>query len=215
MDRNVIQNLIVNVSKLLKDVGCKLIYFYQDDATAAIQKMIDARGKEEFLVRKHNEYKHEMYFLNRIEQGIESHITFFLDYAELANKIVKEVTIETIVIENSKRNYSLYEMQLLNEFDLNFIPDPYVDKIILESYTGLYHNHDLNFNLKVELIEEQLIIFGNRKLKPKSSNQFYLDDMSVTINFIKEGNVINQVVITEKDLYANRNDNGTTFIRIS
>lgn len=124
VDRDVIQSLIVDVSKLFKEMGCKLIYFYQDDATAAIQKMIDIRGKEDFLLRKHNEFKHEKYFLNRIEQGPDSHITFFLDYAELANEIVKEVAIETLLIENSKRNYSEYEMQLINEFNLRYIPDP-------------------------------------------------------------------------------------------
>jgi len=215
VDRDVIQSLIVDVSKLFKEMGCKLIYFYQDDATAAIQKMIDIRGKEDFLLRKHNEFKHEKYFLNRIEQGPDSHITFFLDYAELANEIVKEVAIETLLIENSKRNYSEYEMQLINEFNLRYIPDPSLDISILRSYSGTYYNRDLNFNLKIELIDEHLLIFGNRRLKPKSNSQFYLDDMSVTVNFISEGNKIRHVVITEKDLYANKNDNGTTFERIS
>lgn len=214
VDRSVIKSLIVNVSELFREVDCKLIYFYQDDAATAIQKMIDIRGRENFLLRKHNEYKHEKYFLNRMEQGPESHVTFFLDYAALAYKIVKEVAIETIIIENSRRNYPLYEMQLINEFDLRYIPDPYLDLSLLKSYTGTYHNQDLKFDLKVELIDDHLFIFGNKKLKPKSSSQFYLDDMSVIANFISEGNKI-KVVITEKDLYANRNDNGTVFERIS
>lgn len=214
VDRSVIKSLIVNVSELFREVDCKLIYFYQDDAATAIQKMIDIRGREDFLLRKHNEYKHEKYFLNRMEQGPESHVTFFLDYAELAYKIVKEVAIETIIIENSRRNYPLYEMQLINEFDLRYIPDPYLDLSLLKSYTGTYHNQDLKFDLKVELIDDHLFIFGNKKLKPNSSSQFYLDDMSVIAKFISEGNKI-KVVITEKDLYANRNDNGTVFERIS
>lgn len=63
--------------------------------------------------------------------------------------------------------------------------------------------------------DNHLYIFGNKKLKAKSRNQFYLDDMSVTANFICDNNNVNRVVITEKDLYANRNDNGTAFVRIS
>ncbi len=214
VDCNIIQSLIVNVSMLLREVDCKLIYLYQDDAAAAIQEMIDIRGKDEFLLRKYNEYKHEKYFVNRIEQGPESHITFFLDYAALANKIVKEVSINTLRIENSKRSYSLYEQQMMNEFDLRYIPDPHLDLSILKNYSGTYHNQELNFNLNVELVGEHLIIFGNKKLKPKSDSQFYLDDMSVVANFIKDGNEITRVVITEKDLYANRNENGTAFERI-
>lgn len=215
VDRNLIQSLIVNVSKLFREVDCKLIYFYQEDTLAAIHKMIGIRGKEEYLLRKHNEYKHEEYFINRMEQGLKSHIAFFLDYAALANKIVKEVEIETIIIENSKRNYPLYEKQLINEFDLRYIPDPNLDISILKNYTGTYHNQDLNFSFNVELIDDHLFIFGNKKLKPKSSSQFYLDDMSVIVNFINEGKKTNRVVITEKDLFANRNDNGTAFERIS
>lgn len=150
-----------------------------------------------------------------MDQGPESHITFFLDYAAIANKIVNEVSIETVIIENSSRNYPLYEQQLLKEFGLRYISDPYVDISVLKGYTGIYHNRDLNFNLHVELKDNHLFIFGNKKLKPKSSNQFYLDDMGVTVSFISENNKVNRAVITEKDLFANRNENGTIFIRIS
>ncbi|SMG19851.1 hypothetical protein [Paenibacillus aquistagni] len=216
VDRNIIQSVIVKVSRMLEQVNeCKLIYFYQEDAAAAIQNMIEIRGREEFLLRKHNEHKHEKYFANRMEQGPESHVTFFLEYAAIANQFVKEVSIETVIIENSSRNYSLYEQQLLNEFVLTYFPDPHVEMSVLKGYTGIYHNQDLNFNLIVELKDNHLYIFGNKKLKAKSRNQFYLDDMSVTANFICDNNNVNRVVITEKDLYANRNDNGTAFVRIS
>jgi hypothetical protein len=214
VNRNIIQSLIVNVSKLFRDVDCKLIYFYQNDAAAAIQKMVEIRGEKEFLLRKHNEYKHEKYFLNRMEQGLQSHITFFLDYAELANKIVKEVEIETIIIENSKRNYPLYEQQLINEFELEFIHDPFLDISVLKNYSGTYYNQDMNFSLNIELIDDHLYIFGDKKLKPKSSSRFYLDDMSVSVHFISGGNKIVRLIITEKDLLANRNDTGTAFERI-
>ncbi|MCL6605330.1 MAG: hypothetical protein K6T94_20910 [Paenibacillus sp.] len=216
VDRDIIQAFIVNVSKLFEEVDeCKLIYFYQDNAATAIQKMIEIRGKEDFLLRKHNEYKHEKYFVDRIEQGPEAHISFFLDYAALANKIVNEVFIEKVIIENSTRNYPLYEQQLMNEFDLRYIPDTDVEISVLEDYTGIYHNQNLNFILNIELKDNHLIIFGDKKLKPKSSNQFYLDDMSVIVNFIYERNKIIRVIITEKDIYANRDDNGTAFERIS
>jgi len=215
VDRNLIKSLIINVSKLFGEVNSKLVFFYQEDAEAAIHKMIDIRGMEEFLLKKYNEYKHEKYFINRKELGLNSHIVFFLEYAVLANEIVKNVSLETITIENSKRNYSLYEQRLINEFNLEYIPDPYVDITILKSYTGTYYNQDLNFSLNIELVEGNLIVFGDKKLKPKNNSQFYLDDMSLIASFIKEGDKINRVVITEKDLYANRNDNGTYFERSS
>ncbi len=213
VDRDIIRTLLVTVSKLVSEVDSKLIYLYSENTDVAIQTMIDLRGKE-FLTRKYNEYKHEQYFVNRIEQGSDAHISFFKEYAALANEIIREVAVEALIIDNSKRNYAEYEQQLINAFDLTYIPDPRLDRSILERYVGTYHNQAMNFSINIEFVQDHLFIFGNRKLRPKSQNQFYLDDMSVVVNFITEGNT-NRVVITEKDLYANRNDHGTAFERIS
>jgi len=192
-----------------------LIYFYQTDPQKAIQTMIDIRGREEFLVRKHNEYKHENYFVNRKEQGVNSHIAFFLDYAALANEIVKEVKINTLIIENSNKDYDSYEQQLLNSFNLSYIPDPTVDRGILDSYTGTYHNQDMNLSVTIELINDCLTIFGSKRLKPKSDSEFYLNDMSVVTRFIKEAGRVIRLNILEKDVYANKSNDGTAFERIS
>jgi broad-specificity NMP kinase len=215
VDRQIIKSLIMQVNEILSNVACSLIYLYQQDAEAAVQKMIEIRGREAYLIRKHNEYKHEKYFLSRQDQGSDSHISFFLDYAALANEIVNKVSIETLIIENSERNYELYEQQLLNAFSLIYFPDPKLEYELLESYIGTYHNQDMNFSVTIELINDYLMIFGNRKLKPKSSYQFYLDDMSVVATFIKESGKVIRLVISEKDLYANKNDNGSVFERVS
>lgn len=215
VDREIIKSTIIKANEILCNEDCSLVYFYQEDAKKALQTMIDIRGREEFLVRKHNEYKHQTYFVNREEQGVDSHVTFFLDYASLANEIAKKVEINTLIIENSERHYELYEKQLLNSFRLSYIPDPKVDLDILDAYTGVYHNQDMNFSVTIELIGGCLTIFRNRKLKPKSDSEFYLNDMSVVASFIKGNGKVIQLIILEKDLYANKSDDGTAFERIS
>lgn len=214
-DREVIKSLIIKASEILCNEECSLVYFYQKDAKKAVQTMINIRGKEEFLIRKHNEYKHEAYFVNRKEQGVDSHITFFLDYVALANEIVNKVKINTLIIENSEKDYELYEQQLLNSFRLNHIPDPIVDLGILDTYKRTYHNKNMNFSVTIELIDGCLTIFGNKKLKPKSDSEFYLNDMSVVTSFIMENGKVIRLIIHEKDLYANKSDDGTAFERIS
>ncbi|SDE66082.1 hypothetical protein SAMN04488542_101303 [Fontibacillus panacisegetis] len=214
-DRELIRSLIIKVSSLLSEEYCSLIYFYHKDAPLAINKMIKARGGREYLEQKHNEYKNEPYFRNRQEQGSDSHISFFLEYSVLTNEIVSEVAIPTEIIENSTAEYQLYQKQALEKFNLTFFPDPVLNSSILKKYSGLYHNKDMDLKVSVELIDDFLWIFGNKRMKSKSKDQFYLDDMSVLVNFIEDSTNVTGLLITEKDLYANRNDNGTMFDRIS
>lgn len=214
-DRELIRSLIIKVSNLLSEEYCSLIYFYQKDAPLAINKMIKARGGREYLEQKHNEYKNEPYFRNRQEQGSDSHISFFLEYSVLANEIVSEVAIPTEIIENSTAEYQLYQKQALEKLNLTYFPDPVLNSSILKKYSGLYHNKEMDLKVSVELIDDFLWIFGNKRMKPKSKDQFYLDDMSVLVNFIEDSTNVTGLLITEKDLYANKNDNGTMFDRIS
>lgn len=214
-DRELIKSLIIKVSNLLSKEDCSLIYFYQKDAPLAIDKMIKARGGSKYLERKYNEYKSETYFRNRQEQGSESHISFFMEYAVLANEIVSKVAIPTEKIENSAAAYQLYQKQVLEKFNLTYYPDPVVNPAILNKYSGLYHNRVMDLKISVEVIDDCLWIFENKRMKPKSEDQFYLDDMSVLVNFIKDSTNVTGLLITEKDLYANRNDNGTMFDKIS
>lgn len=214
-ERGLIKSLVHKVSDLLSKENCNLIYFYQKDALTAINKMIGGRGGREYLLRKHDEYKDEPYFRNRHEQGPESHISFFLEYAEIAKEIVRELSIPVEKIENSSADYGSYQKQALEKFNLKHIPDPILETSLLRKYSGLYHNQDMDLKISVELIHDDLWIFGDKRLKPKGTDQFYLDDISVTVTFITDRSNVTGLWITEKDLYANRNDGGTVFERIS
>ncbi|OZB96171.1 hypothetical protein [Paenibacillus sp. XY044] len=214
-ERELIKSLVHKVSDRLSKENCGLIYFYQKDALAAINKMVEARGGKGYLLRKHDEYKDEPYFRNRQEQGPESHLSFFLEYAEIANKIVRELNIPAEIIENSSADYGVYQQQALEKFNLKYFPDPVLETSLLKTYSGLYHNQDMDLKISVEFIKDELWIFGNKKMRPKGTDQFYLDDISVTVRFITDHKNVTSLLITEKDLYANRNNEGTLFERIT
>jgi len=212
VDRDVIRSLIVRVSELLRAEDCRLIYFYQQDAPAAIDRMLAIRGRD-FLDRKHEEYKEMPYFAKREEMGPDSHIAFFLDYAALANDIVPRVSIPHVMIENSAGAYDRYREQVMGLYGLKLYPDPELDDAVLERYVGTYTNAEMQLTLTIERKEGHLWIFGDRKLKPLDERRFYLDDMSVRVQFETDGGRSGGMVITEKDLYANRSDEGTAFVR--
>lgn len=211
--REMINAWIHRVSNLLEKTACKLIYFYQRDALTAINNMIDARGGSDYLLRIYNEYGNEPFFINRKEQGPESHIPFFLEYALLAKDIDRTLTIPVETIENSSGDYTRYQSQLLDMFNLIYYPDPVLELSLLEKYAGSYVNNDRGLGISIQCREGHLWIFENKKLKPKNGRQFYVDDMSVLVNFLVDDAKVTGLLITEKDLYANREDDGTAFTK--
>lgn len=185
VDRELIKILIYRVNHLLNKQECELIYFYQQDATCSINKMIEKRGGRDYLLQKYKEYGNEPYFLNRQKQDPESHKSFFLEYSVLANEIVKGVTIPVEIIENSEEDYDMYQKYVLDKYNLKHIPDPVLELTLLKRYSGLYLNKEMDLRISVELKDNYLWIFGNKRMNPKGLDQFYLSDMSVMVNLFQ------------------------------
>lgn len=214
-DRDLIHAVIKKVGHLLSEQDSTLIYFYQKDTQAAIQNMIEGRGGQDYLLQLHEKYGQEPYFLIRHEQGTDSYLSLFQEYSMIANEIVLQGLIPTERIENSAAEYGLYQKQILDKLGLKPIPDPVLETSLLKKYEGVYHNKEMDLELSIVLLDNHLWIFGNKRMNPNREDQFYLDDMSVIISFMMNHSKVEGLVITEKDLYANRNDGGTVFERIS
>lgn len=73
----------------------------------------------------------------------------------------------------------------------------------------------MNVNVTIELKDGSLFVFGDRKLKCRRTNTFYVDDMSVEVTFIVDSGACKELIIGEKDIFANRRDEGTSFVKIS
>jgi hypothetical protein len=215
IDRERIQFFIEELSLLLSNHEASLIFFYQEDSMSAINDMIESRGGSQFLTQKYEEFKDEKYYRNRDSQGPELHLAFLKEYADISKDVINKVKINVLAIENSRKEWTLYENQILGRYNLTRILDPYVYEDDLNKFTGIFRNNEMNFNVQIEVKDGHLYIFGNRRLKCRMKNTFYLDDMSVEVTFIEENGAFIELVIGEKDIFANRNEEGTAFVRIS
>jgi len=201
------------IEHMLQPFDCWLVYFDQEDTLAAVAQMVEARGGEPYLQRKYEEFKHEPYFQARRELGPSSFYPYFEQFAALAGKSAIGFTKwRTWRFINKDKNWAPFEAQILDAWGVKHIPDPRVDKKILQQYIGSYRNESMGMTLKVELLGDALYIFGNKRLRPHSESRFYLDDMSAEITFDTAGDGI-RMRITEKDYYANRSDDGTLFYK--
>jgi hypothetical protein len=214
-DKPSIQLFIERLSLLISNHEASLIFFYQQDALSYITQMIENRGGSQFLIQKYEEYKDEKYYTNRNNIGPELHLDFLKDYSDISKDVIKKLSIKTLSIENSKKEWKLYKSQILEQYNLKQILDPFFSNDELNRFVGTFRNNEMNFNIQIEMKEGHLYIFGNRKLKCRKKNTFYLDDMSVEVSFIEENGAYKEIVIGEKDIFANRNEDGTAFERIS
>jgi tRNA uridine 5-carbamoylmethylation protein Kti12 len=215
IERDRIKSFIIDLSSMLREHDTSLIFLYQEDSLTAIDNMIKSRGGAQFLMQKYEEFKEEKYYINRNREGPELHLGFLKEYDDISKVIIDQMKINVLSIENSKKEWQSYEKKLLGQYNLKFTPDPIISQTELQKFIGVFRNNVMNFNVNIELIEGYLYIFGNRKLKIRRKNIFYLDDMSVEIKYIEENGEYKQLIIGEKDIFANRSEDGTAFDRIS
>ncbi|WP_088101987.1 hypothetical protein [Halalkalibacter urbisdiaboli] len=153
--------------------------------------------------------------MNRKNQGPQLHREFLSEYAKLAQDAISTVEVDSLSIDNSEKDWKTYEQQLLTYFNLRYISDPVIPFKKLHEFVGIYRNDQMNINVNIEIKDEHLYIFGNRKLKPRSRDVFYIDDISVEVTFIKDNGKYNNLIIGEKDIFVNKNEEGTEFVRIA
>lgn len=126
MGRETIISFIHKLDLMLSEYQASLFLFCQEDSDAAIDDMVKSRGGAHFLAQKYEEFKNENYYVHRDQTGPALHLDFLKEYAEISKELLNKISIDTRIIENSKKEWPLYEQQLLRRYNLEYYPDPYV-----------------------------------------------------------------------------------------
>ncbi|MBW5446525.1 hypothetical protein GE107_10690 [Cohnella sp. CFH 77786] len=207
-------SFIEELYTLLQQIDCNLIYLYQNEPSIGIHRMITARGGENWLKHTYERYKHEPYYLNRGQLGDRVHFEFLREYAEIASIAYSKYGQNTLAIDNTNWEWSLDYGKILEYLSLTYIPDPVLSVQEMERFVGVYGNKEMGLQIQVELKNHELYVFGEHRLKPRSLDKFYLDNISMTFEFLKGDNGnFTSLIISEKDIVGNRNEEGTLFVR--
>ncbi|RUS47031.1 hypothetical protein [Cohnella sp. AR92] len=216
LDKEAIIQFIESICARFADFDCHLVYLYQADPMIGINRMMRARGGTNWLNATFEEFKHEPFYVNRGQTNPESHLNFLEEYAQIAGAANSRCSSWSLSIENTNWDWRSYYHNIVDHFGWSFIPDPIVPYSELVKYVGVYHNEELNLLIHVELKDGQLIGFGDRQLKPNTLSTFYLDYVSMKIHFnLGPSGQCSGMFVKEKDLFGNRRDEGTKFIKIS
>jgi hypothetical protein len=216
IDREEIVQFIEELYSLLAATSCHVVYLYQGNSTVGISRMITSRGGETWLMNTYEKYKHEPYYLNRGQRGKELHIDFLHEYSTIANLAYSKCSLKSLAIDNTTWDWPSYYDRLLNFLELAYIPDPVLSIHDLKKFMGLFRNEEMGLTIQIEIKDHELIIFGNQRLKPRDLNKFYLDNISISLEYIVDSaGVFSALIIYEKDIVGNRSNEGTRFVRIS
>jgi len=214
--RDDIIRFIEEIYLRLAEINCTLIYLYQDDPAVGIQSMMTERGGENWLKQTYEKYKHLPYYENRSQLSENLHLDFLHEYAGLARDAYARCKLNRLAIDNTAWEWPQYYNNILEFLNLTYMPDPILSPQELMQYVGSFQNVELGVSIHIELQNEQLIIFGNQQLKPRGVHTFYLDQISMSLEFISnDAGGFSSLIITEKDLVGNQKDEGTIFKRIS
>ncbi|MGZ9584518.1 hypothetical protein [Paenibacillus marinisediminis] len=214
MNRSSIIAFVEEQVEILSQHETSLLYLYQEDSWAAIDNMIECRGGAEFILHKDEEYGSSKYYQNRAQHEGSLHVAFLRDYADISNQLIQQVKLPGFTIDNTNKNWHRYEQQMLERYNLVHYPDHECPEEEIQRYVGTYRNHEMGINVHINSRDGALFIFGDRKLKGRENHCFYVDDMSVEVVFVEHEGNVDQLIIGEKDIYANRHDQGTRFERI-
>lgn len=216
VSRQEIVRFLSRLDGIVGDTDNRFVYLYQSDPSLGIRRMIETRGGDAWLQNAYDRFKHEPYYSNRKNTWKELHIEFLQEYASLANQAFTSSSLDALPVENTNGDWDAYNKEILNFLGLSFSPDPDLEPEHLVKYAGTYRNEELGVSVLVEIGHEGLYIFGDYRLKPRATNKFYLDTVSMTLEFIDERDgLCNAVIVSEKDIVGNRKDEGTEFVRIS
>ncbi|MDF2724707.1 MAG: hypothetical protein K0Q59_4382 [Paenibacillus sp.] len=213
IDRSDIIWFIERIMEKLSGVDSHLIYLYQNDSSIGINRMLLDRGGDIYLQKTYEKFKHFPYYINRGQTGPQLHVQFLQDYADIASQAISKCTLKTKSVENTSWNWHQDYISIMEFLGQTIHPDPELTSEELKKYVGVYRNEELGLTIQIQLIGDALIIFGNQRLKPRSAHAFYLDNISMSLRFSGEPSP-KEVLIYEKDIVGNRNEHGTTFVKL-
>jgi len=167
------------------------IYLYRENTDATIEYLEKDRGTQG-LENIWQRDKFRPYYQDKPE-GADGFKHFLRDYASYARLLFGSITCKKIDIEISESDWTTYENKMLSFLKIEDIPSP-------EFFPpdGVYVNDELGFTITVDGLTMTDPNGNRRKLIPKTNNEFYVECLPITLQFMKKSIVMSGVSICER-----------------
>ena len=171
-----LERFVNKLCDIVKRLNPSLIYFYRENTENTISYLEKDRGTQ-WLTNIWERDKIRPYYKDK-PKGAEGFKHFLRDYANFAKLLFTSIDCRKISVEISKLAWANYENKMLSFLELDNIPSPN-----FLPPNGVYRNEELNF----EIIVDGLMIVdpdgSDKKLTPKTANEFYVERLPMILRF--------------------------------
>lgn len=215
IDRTEILHFIEQLFAILSRFDCRLVYLYQEDPQTGINRMMTARGGEAWLEQTYKKFEHYPYYQNREPLGKELHLKLLHDYVQIARQAFAKCSLPAAAVDNTNWDWNQDYRTIMDFLGHAIYPDPNLSIEELTAFAGTFRNDERGLTIETKLRDDGLYIFEHYRLKPRDKNKFYLDNVSISLEFLFQGDSSpGEVLLYEKDLVGNRDDEGLRFVRM-
>jgi len=199
-----LENFVHKLFDIIEPLNPCLIYFYRENTEVTIDYLEKNRGTE-YLEWIYERDKAQPYYQNH-PKGAEGFKQFLRDYADFAKLLFDSLACKKILLEISKGEWPCYESKMLSFLG---IENRSGRKFFPQNQNGVYRNEELNLEIIVDGLTITEPEGSNRKLTPKSENEFYVECLPIILRFEKSGHI----VLTGQQILARWTTTGTVYKR--
>jgi hypothetical protein len=197
-----LQSFVNRITQIISPLDPCLIYLRRENAQASINYLENDRGTP-YLDYIYNRDKNQPYYGDK-PSGVESFKQFLRDYGAMADLLFDLFPHKKTPVDISGGKWALYEDKMLSFLNLKRIPNPDASP-----QNGVYTNEAFGYVITVCGMSVTDPAGRERKLFPKSQNEFYVDWLPVVLKFENDSVVISGSQVgdrwTATGLVYNRN----------
>lgn len=180
-----------HIVDIIEPLNPSLILLYRKDVEETINYLEKDRGSAN-LEGMYQRDKNLPYYEGK-PVGAEGYKQFLRDYNTWANRLFDSLSVKKLSVDITGGNWPANEAKMLSFLDLKLIPD-------INAYPkeGVYKNVDLGFDIRIDGLSMIDPTGKNRRLIPKSENEFYVEWLPVCILFQNDEIIITGSQICER-----------------
>ena len=187
-----LESFVNKLFDIIRPLNPSLIYFYRENVEATIRYLENDRGIQ-YLENMRERDKAWPYYQDK-PTGAEGFKQFLRDYARFAELLFDSVSCKKVSIEISNADWNRYENEMLVFLEI-------------KPLNGVYINEELNFEIKLDGLKIIDPCGNERKLIPKSANEFYVECLPTVLKFENA----EQIVISGMQILERWTTTGTVY----
>ncbi|GHO46143.1 hypothetical protein [Ktedonospora formicarum] len=194
-----IRQYLMQVEEIIKPLHPKLIYLYQRDLSAAMEKICARRG-EDARKRFIDQATQSAYGKRRGFKDFGGMVAYWEDYCAFIDAVSSRFLISHLALENSAGDWSAYEQRALEFLSFPATTWPDIASNAFKRFVGLYtYKEDGSEHIcEVKLEGTHCVVDGmpevwqHTRLRPLSSAEFVVESLPIRVSFQEDehGNVI-------------------------